>query len=95
MVARTVPKIQTGTLRNGGIPRYGQPLEGMEGREITEVIQSALNRADLTNLTVDFIGSAFRLDFWSKVNDLGSNFDRQSGRSEVVKVELLLGCRKK
>ena len=28
----------------------------MEGREITEVIQGALNRADLTNLTVDFIG---------------------------------------
>ena len=33
--------------------------EGMEGREITEVIQGALNRADLTNLTVDFIGLAF------------------------------------
>ena len=30
--------------------------DGMEGREITEVIQNALNRADLTNLTVDFIG---------------------------------------
>lgn len=30
--------------------------DGMEGREITAVIQNALNRADLTNLTVDFIG---------------------------------------
>ena len=59
----------------------------MEGREITEVIQSALNRAELTNLTVDFIGTASRNDF------LGI-WTRFSGHEEVISLVTLWNAEK-